>query len=972
MELQIPPHSSDLDEELRRVRFCLETVFSPQRRPTIEPAWWTQRQLADRYLTSFQGTTASWMICDRLLQETNASSADINAQMEKFFAAQTLHTKCRTAIDELPSDALPMLRDSLLQHLHRYVAGMHIQSDEALTTRLAMCISALAVQMEWTTIVTDLLQNNNANANPSLSISSRMGAMAILRALPEECASDRLILVNDASRFKMRDHLVSSAPLMFTFLQESMEQHGQAARVLKTFHIWIRYVPIRPDSILASALLPWAIQAMTQPEYLEAASDVVVEILRMYPSHHYGNEALVQQLIPSLSQLPLDAALSSENEDVMRAYCRVVTEMGESYMSLILLTHNRPPQPIRTNEASQLVAAVLKCSNIPDSEIAGITLHFWYRFVSEMESLEPYEWRQTVVDTYAPLLMQLIQACASCLMRYPEDYDEMAEDIIADLQRHRHYVEETIEDCCRLLGEHGPLQQIHKILQDELRKAGGQQESEWHGLESCLASLAAMHRFVPRDEATVLPLCFSLIPQVPSQIRPLRSTGCSIIGRYAPWLAVHPEYLQPLLPYLAHSLSIAECAPAAAVAIKELCSRSNQNFSLGEPVLMLYEEIVSSSTSICLVDEIHILEGACQAVSRIILDTHDDGRQFLTRLAVPVGTRLSAIVNDPSATPKRIIPDIERLTAIIRYLIIPYMPPTIHPAIELLQSLWTILNHAVNRFPSDYSLCEAICRLHKHTIRTVGAKAYAPMLDSLLNQLIVSFGSTRQASFLYAASICITEYGRDKEYADRLFSAVANLAATVFSFNQSLEDLTNHPDVAEEFFYLIGRMISFCPDPIVHSPLLATVTHCATVGMQMEHYGANKGTLKFLETTITYGLELRNQRNQESLMAIEKAVANEGHVIVSNLTKAMIGELPSYGNEIDEILWKLSLLHPSLLKQWLRDAFANMPTAPDSAKVEFMSAFDSGLAREEFSTVLNAFETACIRERRNYRLHRRP
>ena len=393
---------------------------------------------------------------------------------------------------------------------------------------------------------------------------------------------------------------------------------------------------------------------------------------------------------------------------------------------------------------------------------------------------------------------------------------------------------------------------------------------------------------------------------------------------------------------------------------------------MGEPVLQLYEKLSSSLIRLDLVDEIHILEGACQAIGRVILDRRDDGRNFLTRLAIPIGTRLSVTVNDPNATPKRIIPEIERLTTIIRYLIVPYMPPTIHPSIELLQSLWTLLNTAVNRFPSDIELCEAICRLHKHTIRTVGAKAYAPMLDSLLNQLIVSFGSTRQASFLYAASICITEYGRENEYSDKLFSAVANLSATVFSFNQSLEDLTNHPDVAEEFFYLISRMISFCPDPIVHSPLLETVTKCATVGMQIDHYGANKGTLKFLETIIVYGLEMRKQRNVEGLAALERAIAKEGRAIVSNLAKAMIGELPSYGNQSDEILWKLSLFCPNLLKQWLMDAFANMPTAPDRAKVDFMSAFDSGLARDEFGTVLTAFETACSRERRMHKTNRRP
>jgi hypothetical protein len=142
--------------------------------------------------------------------------------------------------------------------------------------------------------------------------------------------------------------------------------------------------------------------------------------------------------------------------------------------------------------------------------------------------------------------------------------------------------------------------------------------------------------------------------------------------------------------------------------------------------------------------------------------------------------------------------------------------------------------------------------------------------------------------------------------------------------------------------------------------------------MQMDHHGANKGTLKFLDSTITYGLELREQNKPESYAAVERAVTKEGHAIVNNLARAMIGELPTCSNQIDDILWKLSLLYPNLIRQWLTDAFANMHTAPDGAKAEFMSALDTGLARDEFSGVINAFETACTRERRNRKIHRRP
>ena len=355
-DAQLPPHSDNVEEELRRVHLALSTVFSPSTQQQ-QQQWWTQRQLADRYLTTFQATAVSWMVCDRLLQEGDTSTAD--SVQRRFFAAQTLHTKCRNDMFELPETAFASLRDSLLSHLQRAVG------DVALTTRLAMCIAAVAVQMDWSTIVTDLLAAIRDTTNPQ-------AVLAILRILPEECASDRLILINDNNRFVMRDHLVASAPSFFQYLQTSMSHPAspqQAQSVLQILHVWIRYVPVQPTTLTESPLLQASVQALTQPEYLELAADVVVEVLRMYPSHVAGNEGLVQVMIPLLSRLPFDEALRSDDEDVLRAYCRVVTEMGESYMSIILSREHG-------HNARQLVEWVLRCSGIADSEIASIYIAF--------------------------------------------------------------------------------------------------------------------------------------------------------------------------------------------------------------------------------------------------------------------------------------------------------------------------------------------------------------------------------------------------------------------------------------------------------------------------------------------------------------------------------------------------------------------------------------------------------------------
>ena len=101
-----------------------------------------------------------------------------------------------------------------------------------------------------------------------------------------------------------------------------------------------------------------------------------------------------------------------------------------------------------------------------NTEIASITLHFWYRFVSWLEDLEPYEFRDHKTNDFANQLLRLLTICTS-LMRYPPDIDSLTEDRVEDIIRDRYYVSDTVEDCCRLLGGHVVLQNLGTQLQEE-------------------------------------------------------------------------------------------------------------------------------------------------------------------------------------------------------------------------------------------------------------------------------------------------------------------------------------------------------------------------------------------------------------------------------------------------------------------------------------------------------------------------
>jgi transportin-3 len=141
-------------------------------------------------------------------------------------------------------------------------------------------------------------------------------------------------------------------------------------------------------------------------------------------------------------------------------------------------------------DTSQQVGWVLKSSGISDVDIASITLHFWYWLVMDSEGIEPYDWRQELVDAYTPHPLQLIDVCATILMRFPADIEDAPKDRVDEVKRHRFNVGETIEDCCRLLGGQHVLHRIGTHLRLEVEKASGTHLSDWQGLESSLACIA--------------------------------------------------------------------------------------------------------------------------------------------------------------------------------------------------------------------------------------------------------------------------------------------------------------------------------------------------------------------------------------------------------------------------------------------------------------------------------------------------
>lgn len=1055
---------NDVDDELRRVVLALDAVFRPgQNDSTAGVEIRRQASEADRYLVDFQRRAESWMVCDRLLsaefptaaEQQGGGSRSTPADMRaRFFAAQTLHYKCRLDMRQLPVQAVPRLRDTLVNHLMRHASSANavaLVGRAALVTRLAMAVAALAVQMQWNSIIE---QVTNTFLPQSDDPSLRHAWAQIIQLLPEECNSDRLLPLDQNTIPSFQETLCRSSSSIISFL-EGLVAAGTAGTappgatedatwVLRCLSSWVRNVDIPPGWIATTPLLDWTFALLanvqlTSEEVFEAAVDVVVDILRAYPMREDEFDdpsvgTLVKKIVPlamglgiktsagpSTLDSPFDLALNEHDEDGLRAYCRIFTELGESYMSLIVGHED-------LNQAT-LVDLVLRCSALSDKDIATITLHFWYRFVSCLETLEPYEYRQTQIDYFAAQLIRLLPICAD-LMRYPQDIQSLTSDVAEEVDRCRFHVADTLEDCCRLLGGDVVLHTLGDCLRTECHRVNSlpldQHVLNWHIIEAHLFAIAIIFMYVADDEEKVLPFAMEVVPLLPPSPM-LRSTSNLLIGRYSHWLDTHPEKLRPIMPFLAQGLSMAPSAPSAALAIRELCENCNRHMSLGEPVLLLYEEIIATKQqppspttfTLELKDELEVLEGACKGMSKQLADLAESKQQniagnvgeealtiaansYVNRLVTPIGTRLTAIVSsqdDSRVGPRQASAELDRLTVVIRHFDLPSSfvfasqeATTISPMmsskakfiLKVMDQCWGLLDSLSQRYPRDIHLAEKLCRLHKHSIRGCGAVAYRQMFESLKIQLVRNFAQSRQSPYLYAASICITEYANDVTCVPLLFHMLSELSQSVYDLLRTMDEFINYPDVVEEYFFLAGRMMSHRPEPLVLSPLLAAMIQCAAVAMKLDHHDANSGTLHFLESVFDYGLHLilksrqsgwghqnsgkvgseEDAENRACAEALEKTVTAECRPVVENLAGALLGELPVYRlstekGSIISLLFKIHKLCPALLVQWIEPVLAS---TPKHARTMLLSCFtDGNMYREAFNSSVVQFSIMCRR-----------
>lgn len=253
-----------------------------------------------------------------------------------------------------------------------------------------------------------------------------------------------------------------------------------------------------------------------------------------------------------------------------------------------------------------------------------------------------------------------------------------------------------------------------------------------------------------------------------------------------------------------------------------------------------------------------------------------------------------------------------------------------------------------------------------------------------MTHLLRHFDTSPFSAYLYSASICITEFGESLAHEAMLYKMLEQFSTTVFRILSCLDHFVAHPDMVEEYFFLVGRFLEYCPTPLLppQSQLSISIVQCGLVGLKLEHREAHAGILSAIEQLIGTGLISSSGTNKPSKQqiagqlrsSVEQVLAQVGEPLVKAVVESLVGMLPAYG--IDDgkgtlagVLWKLSLFDPQILSNWFGTALAlvDMQIVDANQRAGLMEAMGRAIQGRHESDFFNAIGVFSSQAHRNSR-----
>ncbi|XP_056280903.1 transportin-3 [Pseudoliparis swirei] len=854
------------------------------------------KERASVWLGELQRSMYAWEISDQLLQ--------LKQDVEScYFAAQTMKMKIQTSFYELPPETHNALRESLLTHIQNLKDLSPI-----IVTQLALAIADLALQMaSWKGCVHTLIEKYNND------ISSMPFLIEILTVLPEEVHS-RSLRIGANRRTEIIEDLAYYSSTVITVLTSCVEKAGNDEKMLiKVFRClgsWFNLGVLDSNFMASNQLLMALFQVLQRDETStnlhEAASDCVCSSLYAIENVE-TNMALGLQLFQGVLTLETayHMAVAREDLDKVLNYCRIFTELCETFLETTVRSPGQGMGDLRTLEL------LLICAGHPQYEVVEISFNFWYRLGEHL-----YKINDAALHTiFRPYIQRLLHCLARHCQLEP-DHDGIPEDT-DDFGEFRMRVSDLVKDVIFLVGSMECFSQLYSTLKEG--------NPSWEVTEAVLFIMSAIAKSVDPENNPTLSEVLQQVVLLPETVHmAVRFTSIELVGEMSEVVDRNPRFLDPVLNYLMKGLREKCLASAAAKAIHNICSVCRDHMAQHFQGLL---DIARALDSFVLSTEaaVGLLKGTALVLARLPLEKI---AECLSDLCAVQVMALKKLLAEKSTNGKSADPTVwlDRLAVIFRHTNPIVENGQTHPCQKVIQEIWPVLSETLNAHQADNRIVERCCRCLRFAVRCVG-KGSASLLQPLVTQMVSVYQLYPHSCFLYLGSILVDEYGMEEGCRQGLLDMLQALCMPTFQLLEQPNGLRNHPDTVDDLFRLATRFVQRSPITLLSSSIIVHIIQCAIAAASLDHRDANCSVMKFVRDLVHTGVANDHEENFElRKQLIGQAMEQNGQQLITQLMHSCCFCLPPYTlPDVAEVLWEVMVFDRPTFCRWLEHALKGLP-----------------------------------------------
>jgi transportin-3 len=247
----------------------------------------------------------------------------------------------------------------------------------------------------------------------------------------------------------------------------------------------------------------------------------------------------------------------------------------------------------------------------------------------------------------------------------------------------------------------------------------------------------------------------------------------------------------------------------------------------------------------------------------------------------------------------------------------------------------------------------------------------AAQAQPLLTALPEHFAASRQSCYLYAASELVKTFGSNLAYEQALGGMLSRMLGEACAGLRTLAQFNEDPELADDTFLLVGRMLAYSPRLVLAPGPLGTLLDTALAGVLVQHRDACGSVMTFLVRLLE--MELPGSGGSGD-RAVYTVLLPRAPAMVRLLLAGAAGALPPARNpQIAGVLFALIKVTQQQGLQWASQAVAAVPetalSASDRQKllgVMQVTAIEGPEARNygEFEDVIEDLSDSCRRHRR--------